>query len=55
MFTIMQKVDKGIEYHINDDFNYTVKVKAHSIIQFYVEYNLLANSCGNVVHKVTLK
>lgn len=55
MFTIMQKVDKGIEYHINDDFNYTVKVKAHSIVQFYVEYNLLANSCGNVVHKVTLK
>ena len=55
MFTIMQKVDKGEEYHIQNDFTYTFKVKAHSIKQFIMDYNLLANSCGYVVHKVTLK
>lgn len=55
MFTLMQKVDKGEEYYLKNDFTYTVKVKAHSIKQFIMEYNLLANSCGYVVHKVTLK
>ena len=55
MFTIMQKENADPEYHIHNDFNYSVKVKARSILQFYVEYNLLANSCGNVIHKVTLK
>ena len=55
VYTIMQKVDKGEEYWIQDDFTYTVVVKAHSIKQFIVEYNLLANSCGYVVHKTTLK
>ena len=55
MFTLMQKVDKGEEYFLKNDFTYTVKVKAHSIKQFIMDYNLLANSCGHVVHKVTLK
>ena len=55
MFTMMTKSDKGEEYNLENDFTYTVKVKAHSIKQFVLEYNLLANSCGYVVHKVTLK
>ena len=55
MFTLMQKVDKGEEYYLKNDFTYKVIVKAHSIKQFIMEYNLLANSCGYVVHKVTLK
>ena len=56
MFTLMCKpADKSEEYRLSDDFTYTVKVKPHSIKQFIVEYNLLANSCGNVTHKVTLK
>ena len=56
MFTLMTKpADKSEEYYLEDCFDYTVKVKPHSIKQFIVEYNLLANSCGNVSHKVTLK
>ncbi len=56
MFTIMIKpTDKSEEYYLDNDFNYSVVVKAHSIKQFIVEYNLLANSCGHVTHKVTLK
>ena len=56
MFTLMCKpADKSEEYRLSDDFTYTVKVKPHSIKQFIVEYNLLANSCGNVSHKVILK
>ena len=56
MFTLMTKpADKSEEYYLVDCFDYTVKVKPHSIKQFIVEYNLLANSCGNVSHKVTLK
>ncbi|MDE7296422.1 MAG: hypothetical protein K2N84_04075 [Clostridia bacterium] len=35
-------------------FRYTVKVPAHSVKQFVVEYNLMANSYGYVNHFVTL-
>lgn len=56
MFTIMLKpTDKTEEYYLDNDFNYSVVIKAHSIKQFIIEYNLLANSCGHVTHKVTLK
>lgn len=36
-------------------FNYTVKVAPHSVQQFHVEYNLMANSYGTVSHEVDLK
>ena len=39
---------------IKDIFNYTFKVSPHSVLQIYVEYNLLANSFGNVTHSVYL-
>ena len=39
----------------NKDFVYTVKVPAHSVKQFVVEYNLMANSYGYVLHKAELK
>ncbi|MCI5745001.1 MAG: hypothetical protein MR270_01810 [Erysipelotrichaceae bacterium] len=55
MFTIMHSSADGEEYSIKKDFNYKVTIKAHSIKQFIVEYNLLANSCGYVKHTVTLK
>ena len=55
VFTIMQKVGETDEYWIQDDFTYKVVVKAHSIKQFIVEYNLLANSCGYVIHTASLK
>lgn len=35
-------------------FKYKVKVPAHSVKQFSVEYNLLANSAGSVTHKACL-
>lgn len=35
-------------------FRYTVKVPAHSVMQFVVEYNLMANSYGHVYHAVNL-
>ena len=35
-------------------FRYTVTVPAHSVKQFVVEYNLMANSYGNVIHSVQL-
>lgn len=35
-------------------FRYTVKVPAHSVKQFVVEYNLMANSYGHVYHSVNL-
>lgn len=40
---------------IRDYFYYEVEIPAHSYVQFSVEYNLLANSSGNVGHLVTLK
>ena len=39
---------------IKDIFNYTFKVPPHSVVQIYVEYNLLANSYGNLTHSVYL-
>jgi hypothetical protein len=35
---------------INDKFEYTIVIPAGSVVQFTVEYNLLANSSGNIVH-----
>lgn len=55
MFTIMHQDKDDNEASIQNDFTYTVKVKAHSSKQLIIEYNLLANSCGYVKHKVTLK
>ncbi|MDY2888195.1 MAG: hypothetical protein SOU19_01350 [Candidatus Caccosoma sp.] len=40
---------------IRDYFSYTVKVKPHSAIQFSINYNLLANSNGNISHSAYLK
>lgn len=40
---------------IEDTFEYTVKVPAHSIVRFSVDYNLLANSNGTISHRVYLK
>ena len=40
---------------IFEPFRYTVKVKPHSVLQFHVEYNLMANSYGSVSHEVILK
>ncbi len=35
-------------------FHYTVKIPAHTVVQFVVEYNLMANSNGYVRHSVDL-
>ena len=40
---------------IRDYFYYEVVIPANSYVQFTVEYNLLANSSGNVGHLVNLK
>lgn len=40
---------------IREYFEYTVTIPAESYLQFTVEYNLLANSTGNVGHFVTLE
>ncbi len=55
MFTIMCKQTDDKEAILANDFTYIVKIKPHSIKQFIMEYNLLANSCGYVVHKAKLK
>ncbi len=39
---------------LNNYFKYKVKVPAHSVKQFSVEYNLLANSAGTVTHRACL-
>ena len=39
---------------ITDPFVYTVKVPAHSVVRFSVDYNLLANSTGYITHKLEL-
>ena len=44
----------GKKDSIKDIFNYTFKVPPHSVVQIYVEYNLLANSYGNLTHSVYL-
>lgn len=60
--TVQYAIQMGATKHNDKDvapiklnFSYTVKVPANSVIQFYVEYNLLANSCGNINHEVILK
>ena len=40
---------------IDDCFNYTVIVPAHSVVRFAVDYNLCANSSGSIRHSVTLE
>ena len=40
---------------IDDQFTYTIKVPAHSIVRFSVDYNLLANSYGTISHKAKLE
>ena len=39
---------------ITDPFKYTVNVPAHSVVRFSVDYNLLANSYGNITHNLDL-
>jgi hypothetical protein len=39
---------------IDDHFKYTRLIPSHSVVQFHVEYNLLANSYGCVNHSVEL-
>ncbi len=46
------KTDYGDAF--DKSFAYTVKVPAHSVKQFVVEYNLMANSYGYVRHSVDL-
>lgn len=48
---------KATQYgdEIFEPFRYTVTVKPHSVLQFHVEYNLMANSYGKVSHEVFLK
>ncbi len=40
---------------VDQHFSYSVKVPAHSVMQFVVEYNLMANSYGTVRHTAGLK
>lgn len=54
MFTITSR-QQDKEASLDNQFNYVVKIKPHSIKQFIMEYNLLANSCGYVTHKLKLK
>ncbi len=46
------KTDSGEA--LDQHFVYTVKIPAHSVVQFVVEYNLMANSYGYVKHYVAL-
>ena len=48
---------KATQYgdEIFEPFRYTVTVKPHSVLQFHVEYNLMANSYGKVSHEVFFK
>ena len=39
---------------IDDSFEYTVTIPAHSIVRFSVDYNLLANSYGTIQHRAYL-
>ena len=45
---------KEINDNIYDIFDYTFIVPSHSVAQIYVEYNLLANSYGNLTHQIYL-
>ena len=49
---IMGKTVHGDAIH--EPFQYTATVKAHSVLQFHVEYNLMANSYGTLLHGVKL-
>lgn len=40
---------------INETFNYSVVVPAHSVVRFSVDYNLCANSNGYISHTCKLK
>ena len=53
-YTVMQ-AKSSYGDALTDSFVYKVTIPAHSVVQFSVEYNLLANSCGNVPHWVELK
>jgi hypothetical protein len=46
----------GTEYGdaIDDGFKYSITIEPHSIARFSVNYNLLANSYGNIVHDTYL-
>lgn len=39
---------------LRDYFEYKIKVPAHSIVRYVVDYNLLANSSGYIEHGATL-
>ena len=39
---------------IDDRFIYSIEVPAHSVVRYSVDYNLLANSSGNIQHSMTL-
>ncbi len=43
------------EQGFDKSYVYTVKVPAHSVKQFVLEYNLMANSTGYVLHSASLK
>jgi hypothetical protein len=46
--------DTSYGYAIDDRFSYSRLIPTHSVVQFHVEYNLLANSYGCVNHSVEL-
>ena len=53
---VNKSTNEGKEYEaINDRFVYEVVIPAKKVVQLFVEYNLLANSYGNVTHEVELK
>jgi hypothetical protein len=45
----------GWDLKINHPFKYSVKDPAHTVKQFSVNYNLLANSTGTITHSAELK
>ena len=45
--------NKNNNYYHN--FEYSTTIEPHSVTQFYVEYTLLANSCGRVTHQAILE
>ena len=49
-----ERGDEGFGDAFEKAFHYTVKVPAHTTVQFIVEYNLMANSTGYVRHSVDL-
>ncbi|MCI5745014.1 MAG: hypothetical protein MR270_01875, partial [Erysipelotrichaceae bacterium] len=52
-FTRIGKSDYGDG--IEDTFKYTITLKAHSITRFSIDFNLLANSNGNIAHQAILQ